>query len=1061
MRKNFTKLFSIGLLCFSMYAFGQQKPITGKVLDSNDYPVQDAYVYVEGQESGVYTDGDGNYTIQAKPGDTISVEFIGFDTKSVTVGEAVNYDIKLLKGQGAVRLQDVVAVAYGTQSKDEIAGSVSVLDSEALQNVQSADVMQGLTGKVAGVQVINSTGQPGDAPTIRFRGIGSINASSDPLYVVNGVPFNGNISSIPSQDIESITFLKDASANALYGHRGANGVVLITTKKGKRGLSFNLDVKTGFNDRAVPEYDIMTNPAEYYEAYYQGLKMARIARGETDDQATAYAQKTLINNLGYNVYDVDDDKLIDPVTGKVNSNAKLLYQDDWGKAFFKPSMRQEYFLSGNAGSDFSRSYFSLSYLDDKGYALNSGFRRYTARLSTDFYASKDLGFGVDLSYARTDQDSPLSGKSSNAYSNLFSWARNIAPIYPIYGRDRKGNLVLDSKGNKQFDPGTDKDDFYGIRGYGATQNPVGTSALDVSNNVYDNVNGRAYVSYDFFKDFNFKYNLSIDLYSGNVTRFATPLLGDAQEVGGRITTYANRGFTFTNQQLLSYDKNIGDHSLSILVGHESTSFNLKRFRAQKTQVAIDDLPVLNNAVQTSYVNGAENDYKVEGYLSRINYSYANRYFFNGSFRRDGSSIFHPDARWGNFYGAGAAWNIAKEIFLENATWLDQFKLKASFGKQGNDNLLYPIDVQNALSNQPWGLERNYMPYADQYEIVNANGVGTKFVILGAGKKATWETSTNINAGVEFALFDNRLSFEAEYFERKVDDLLLNKPITPSTGFSFVPENVGAMENKGYEVSISGQPIRSTNFDWNINFNITHFDNKVTKLNQEFIDYGTFRYTEGKSIYDYFLRKYVGYDKDGNALWLMDEIDSTTKKPTGKIVETTDYSKATKYYTDKSAIPDFYGGFGTSLRYKGFTLGVDLAYQIGGYGYDGTYSDLLSPAGNPGNNLHKDFWKSWTPNNKNAELPRFDTDNNYQNGTSDFFLVDASYLNIQNVNLGYELPESIIKSAGLEYMKFYVTGSNLYLWSKRKGYDPRLSTTGLSSNKYGLMRTISVGVNVKF
>jgi len=959
-------------------------------------------------------------------------------------------------------IEEVVVVAYGTQKKQSITGSITTINAKQLEDAQASNAVQSLTGKVGGVQISANSGQPGDPPQVRFRGIGSLSSSNNPLYVVDGVPYNGNINAISNQDIESISFLKDASANALYGSRGANGVVLITTKKAKKGrFSVTFDTKFGVNSRAVKEYDIITDPGEYYEIFYDRLVTDGIYNGMTMGDAKTNASNTMISDwLVYNNYNVADNQIIDPATGKINSNAKLLYHDDWNKNLFKDRTRQEYNVNIANSSDKNDTYFSFGYLNDEGYVINSGFSRYTARLNNELRLTSNIKAGINLNYARSEQKAPIQQASSSQYSNLFSWARNIAPIYPIWARNSNGGFIFDpTSGERLYDFGTTTGPMGLPRPYGGTLNPYGSTLLDIQRNSEDNLSGRAYASINFLKDFNFTYNLGYDLISGYYTSYANTIGGDAAGYGGSLTNATSNNYTITNQQLLNWNKSFGKHSISTMVGHETSDFTSKMLAGTKNNIAIPGLPVLNNGTKFSSLNGYNDLYKVEGFLSRVNYNYDNRYFVNASYRRDGSSIFSPENRWGNFFGLGGAWVVSNEGFLKGNKALTNLKLKASYGEQGNDNILYPGSVN--LSNRGYfGYDRNYHADQTQYEVVPdaAGNVTIKEVYVG-NTDLKWEVSKNLNAGFEVSLF-NKVNIDAQYFERAVSDMIYNKPMKPSNGVSFQSENIGDMKNRGIEVSVDANIVNTQDFSWNLFANITHYKNEITRLPNSIVS-GLYKFQEGVAAYTYFIREFAGVDRtNGDALWYMDDAN-------GNKITTNDYTKAKQYLSDKTLNPKAYGGFGTTVSYNGISLSANFAFQFGGYMYDNVYQGLLPSGGdNIGQNYHKDVYNTWTPTNTNAELPALDLSRPNQMAASDLFLIKSDYVSLQDASISYDLNKDFLPE-GLTSIRFGLYGSNLALWSQRKGMDPRLtrigatSNNGVSLNNYGVVRSISLGLTVKF
>ena len=1039
-----------------------QRTITGSIVDDIDEPMIGANIIVKGTTIGTVTDFEGNFQLEVPENATsLVISYTGYSTQEVAITGLSTVNVVLLQG---TLLDEVVVVGYGSMKRQQITGSVGTLKADQINDIATGNVVQGLEGKVAGVRIIQQNGQPGANPSVRFRGIGSLSASNEPLYVVDGVPFNGNINAIAPQDIESISFLKDASANALYGSRGANGVVVITTKKADKSqpLQVTVSTKFGMNDRAVPEYDIISDPAEFYEVWFDRVRIGLINNGEDPTVAAQTAASTIVEggefSLGYNSYDVPNDQLIDASTGTLNPSARLRYTDDWQEELFDRSFRSETHVGLRSGSENLSSFFSLGYLDNEGYALNSGFERYSARANLEFTPGSNWTFGATINYAHTDQDAPIQNVGSSTYSNAFSWARNVAPIYPVYAYDEAGNRMFDNQGNTLYDFGTNDDGIPGVRPYGAFNNPVATSLLDIDNNLVDNLSGRVYATINFLRDFKFTYKLGVDYVGQDITALATPIGGDASNVNGRLTSTNTTELTIAHQQLLEWTKDFGVHALTVMVGHESNDLEFDLLRGQKTELLLGELPLLNNGANIQYLEGYSKTYGVEGYLSRVNYSYDNKVFVNASFRRDGSSVFHPDVRWGNFYGLGVAYDLARSNLFGEGGAINSLRLKASFGQQGNDALTF--EQNQTIIGDPDN--RNYFAYQNQYNVVNAGGgvPGVNFVTLG-NPALVWESSTNVNAGFEGSFFNNRLVANAEYFVRKVEDLIFYKPLPVSEGRGSLPDNVGDMQNTGVELTLEGTVIQNQDFSLRLHFNGTHFTNEITALPQEFIDDGRFRLEEGRSRYEYFMREYAGVDEsNGDALWFKDILDDDGN-PTGEQETTNEWSEATEYFTGKDAIPDLYGGFGTTVGYKGFGLYIDFTYQIGGYGYDGLYQGLLPSAGDVGHNYHKDVLDSWTPENTTASLPRIDAIDDDQNNTSDNFLIDQSFLSLQNITLSYTPNLRFLSDIGIERASILLTANNVKLWSEREGYDPRLSVVGNAINEYSIVRSTSIGINLTF
>ena len=509
------------------------------------------------------------------------------------------------------------------------------------------------------------------------------------------------------------------------------------------------------------------------------------------------------------------------------------------------------------------------------------------------------------------------------------------------------------------------------------------------------------------------------------------------------------------QQILNYTKQIGHHNLNVMLGHESYQNRIYLLSASKSNMLTQDNDELAGAIIDKQGAGSyRREYNNEGYFARVMYDYAGKYFASASYRRDASSRFHPDHRWGNFWSLGGAWIISKENFMESTyEWLDNLKLKASIGSQGNDNI-------------------GNFRYTNTYTIENANGkVSTVFNAKGS-ENITWETNSNFNAGVEFSFLRGTVSGGVEYFLRKTTDMLLSFPVAPSLGYSSYYANVGDMRNSGVEIELNFTPIRREHVQWDINLNMTHLRNKITMLPSErrtkqvdgysgYVSGSTF-FGEGLPMYTFYMRKYAGVSDEGLSMWYMDETDDKGN-PTGKRVTTTEYAKASDYLCG-DPIPDLYGGFGTSVNFRGFDLSVAFTYQIGGLAYDSGYSAAMySPANKTtGMNWHKDILNAWSADNASSNIPRLQYEDKDQNGMSDRFLTDASYLNLQNINFGYTLPSNFTKKVGIEKVRVYLACENVWYWSKRQGFDPRYSYSGSTSQAtYSPVRTISGGINIQF
>ena len=961
-------------------------------------------------------------------------------------------------------LDEVMVVAYGTAKKSSFTGSASTVKSEEIGKIQTSNAANALEGKVAGVQLNNASGQPGaTTPTIRIRGISSINAGNDPLIILDGSPYEGDLNNISTQDIESMTVLKDAASNALYGARGANGVIIITTKKGTSGkATVTVDAKWGSNSRGARDYNYVKDPAQYYEMYYTALKNYYMDNGQSAASAHASANNNMLGSgdygLGYNVYTIPEGQYLIGTNGKLNPNATLgnvvngylIRPDDWLDEAYKTGLRQEYNVSVSAGTDKSSFYASVSYLNNEGITEKSDYERLTGRLRAEYQVKDWLKVGANMSYTHYDINQLSEDGNSGSSSNIFAYATSVAPIYPLYIRDAEGNIMKDSNGNTMYDFGNG--DNAGLsRPYLSGNNPYASNLLDTNNNEGNAMTATGFAEIRFLKDFKFTWTSGVALDETRVNGYTNPYYGQYASSNGIASKYHIRNLTYNHQQLLNWKHSYGLHNVDVMLGHESYRSKYYSLYASKSNSFDPTNIELSGAITNVNSDSYTTDYNTEGYFGRVQYDFDEKYFVSGSYRRDASSRFHPDHRWGNFWSAGAAWIISKEDFFDVA-WIDLLKLKASYGSQGNDKI------------------GNYL-YVNTYNIINSAGHPAAVPAAMGNKDITWETNGNFNAGVEFELFDARLNGSVEYFFRKTTDMLFSFPLPTSFGYTSYYDNIGDMRNQGVEVELNATPIKTSDLTWDIRVNLTHYKNKITFLPEENktsvlgghrgYSSGEYFYGEGLPLYTFRMKQYAGVAEDGQPMYYQDVMDSEGNI-TGRVA-TTDYERAT-YYDCGTALPDVYGGFGTSLTYKGFDLSVDFNYQIGGQVYDSDYATLMSaPTGTgTGTGFHADLLNAWTPNNTNTNIPRLQFDDQYTASTSDRFLTSASYLSLQNVNFGYTLPASLSRKAGIEKIRLYFSGENLFVWSKRQGLDPRQSITGsVTSSYYAPMRTLSGGVTLTF
>lgn len=1047
-----------------------QTAVKGRVLDKAGHPVIGAAVKV-GTKTLAITDEQGNFTVSKLPAGTkqVVVSYIGMNPETVSVSGNMNVTLS----ESNTDLDEAIVVAYGTTKKSSFTGSAAVISSEGLSKAQASDVSKSVEGKIAGVTISNASGSPGAATTIRVRGIGSIFASNAPLVIVDGAPYEGDINTINPADIASFTVLKDAASASLYGARGANGVVLITTKNANVGKTdVSVDAKWGQNFRGVPEYDVMTSPAEYYETLYRALynqnfySGGKALKGNAAASAAA-AQKGLFGVVGYNIYNVPNDQIVlpgatVPYAGQINPKAELKYKDadwnDWRKALFTPGLRQEYNVNVSRGFNKDRVFFSFGYLDDKGYNANTYFNRFTTRLKYDTELYKWLKFSTNAQYTNTKRNSI---REANNFSNTFQWTRSIPPVFPIYKHNADGSVMTDPySGAKLYDDGLTLKDkegnvINGARSYASFMNPLATQNEDKREVTTDLFNNNSLVTISLPYGFEFASNLTFNKIWQTQDEFNAPVMGDAKSVGGRSDKYRGSTTTLTFNQILRWSKSFSSGlELTGMLGHETFQYDDNFLQGQKTGFLKYDNTELWQGTKIINLTSERQTYKLEGYFSQFTGNFKNRYYASLSFRRDASSVFHPDHRWGNFWSIGGAWRVSEEEFYAPFKGIfSNLKLKVSYGQQGNDYLILPQSVY-----------RNWTPYQNVYEVVsNGSSLALKPKYMG-NENVTWETNHNFNVGLEFATRNNVISGEIEFFRRKTTDMLFNMPVDASTGFTSQPQNLGDMQNTGVELTLNAKIIDTPNFSWSANLNATHYKNEVVKLPEAYKETGL-RYaaylnlSEGRSIYEYYIVKSAGIDpEDGSALyWLKDKKEDTEYKAQPYDQAKTEFSKQ---YVG-STLPDLIGGFGTDLSYKGFDLSLQFAYSLGGKIIDYQYQNLMSPTLS-NQNWHRDILGSWSVENTTAALPRLELGNQDLSQTPYPYLTSASYLSFRNVTLGYNLPSATVRQWGISGLRVYAMADNVALLSARKGFDPRYSISGSNtSSTYSAIRTISLGVNVKF
>ena len=1097
------KRLSLMLLCMvATIAAWAQTVITGTVVSASDgEPLIGASVKVKGTNKGAVTDLNGKFKISTEAGKTLVFSYIAMETVERPAKNGMYVEMRSLEEE----MDEVMVIAYGTQKRSAFTGSAAVVDSKELSKVQATNFADALKGKASGVQITTASGQPGSTPTIRIRGFNSLNAGMDPLIVVDGVPFEGSLNDINPQDIESVVVQKDAASSALYGARGGNGVIMVTTKTAKKGqdAKITFDAKWGSNMKGGKNYNRITNPAAYYEAYYQKLKnyaMATTVTGAANgmglDEVAAWkwANENLIEStefgLRYNVYTQPEGQYLIGMDGKLNPSATLgrivvgadgkeyyITPDNWEDEIYHNGLRQEYNLGVSGATDRSTFYASANYLNNQGITYNSNYERFTGRIKADYQAKKWFRLTADMNYTHSESNSVDNEGDTGSSGNMFA-LQNIAPIYPVFYRDAAGNIMWNSEaGIKAYDYG-DITNLGLVRPYLNQSNPISDLLVNTSNSEGNRFRGVGTADIYLPYGFTFTSTNSVYVYENRGTSVTNPYFGQYKSSKGIVGKSHSRQFDLTFAQRLNWHQTYGKHDIEVMLGHEFFRNRNYYLSGSKSNMSSQGNKELDGAIVVQSTGSYQSEYNTESWMGRAMYNYADRYFAYASVMRQASSAFHPDHRWGTFWSASAGWMLSKENWFK-AKWVNELKLKASYGENGNDQ----------------GMRYSYY-YTNRYGISNSNGnIALTPSTTKGNEELTWEKNSKFNAGVDFSLFNGRLSGSAEYYNNRTVDMLATIPYPPTLGYTSALANVGNMSNQGFELDLRGDAIRTKDFTWSLYANISTNTNKITMLHedrkkQEYDGYfgyssGSYYYTEGLSRYTYFGNKYAGVyneetygltgdteynpakgglamyyknvyktDADGNVMK-----DEKGAKMVDKIIATTTYSESDQYVC-QDMLAKAFGGFGTSFQFKGFDLSVDFQYQIGGYVYDSEYQSLM--AGSAGYGIHVDALNAWTPNNANSNIPRFQASYTGMTSSSDRWLTDASYLTLGNITFGYTFDKKLLKKMHLENLRLYFVADNIYTWSKRDGLDPRQSLTGDSNGQmYSPIRTFSGGINITF
>lgn len=1068
MRKFFLLLTLISFIGIqSLFA---QTTVTGTVTSADDGgTLPGVSVIIQGTSLGTTTDMDGKYSLVVPNGSqAIVFSFIGMETQTIAyTGQSI---INVVLQSSSKLLDEIVVVGYGTATKQSLVGSVKTIDAANLESKDVSNISQSLAGEAAGVRVITTSGQPGTSATIRIRGFGSVNGNRDPLYVLDGVPFSGSINSINPNDIESTTILKDAAATAIYGSRGANGVILLTTKSGKAGTSvIEVDVKRGVNVSALPRYSTIKSPEQYIGLSWEALYNKGVATNVADP--VSYANTNLFSgggiNPNYNMWNVTDGAdLIDPVTHTVRDGVTRKYSpENWEDYGFQNSSRTEANLVMRGGSEKTKYFTSIGYLDDIGYIINSDFKRYNASISLEHEVKSWLTTTSRMSYSGTETNN--NGQSTDSGS-IFWFVDNLPPIFPLFLRDETGAIVPDPIfGGNQYD--------YGVgRNFGALTNSIADATYDKSNTKANSLTGNLGWTVKFSENLTFENTIGMQYYSSKYNSLNNPFYGSSATQGGSIYKSSNQTIITNFLSLLRYKKSFGDHNFEVLAAHESNAWERKIETASKHLAVVPDIDDLNNFVvisspPTSYTDQV----RLESYFGQLNYDYENTYYFTASIRRDGSSRFIGNNKWDTFGSVGFSWMVSKASFMQNISFIDFLKYKISYGIIGEQA---GVGFYPGYNTQDVGNLNDHISLSD-------NQVGNPDL--------TWETSKMFQTGIEFSLgkfFDANI----DYYIKNTENLIFQRRVGPSIGYALLTVNDGVLRNSGLEFDFTTHFIKKTDYDLSLTINGEFLQNKLSQMpidpatgEPKIIDIqGLYGWGEGHSLFDFYTREWAGVDPaDGTAMWYQNYFDANGNgaydtgegiaslteymnlNPDNAISTTTTktYANATQKYVGKSAIPTVRGAFRLEGRVKNFDLTAQFIYSIGGYAYDGAYATLMNNVTIGNNNWSTDIMERWQNPGDITNVPRLS--NGYDVNTisgSTRFLTKADFLTLNNIRLGYNVPKNITNKIGLASLSLFLSGDNLFLLSARDGFNPSTSESGASDMyRYSPLSTYTVGLRAKF
>ena len=988
----------------------RKKRVTGVVKDVMGEPLIGANVVEKGRgTNGVITDFNGKFTLEVDESASLVVSYIGYLAQDIpTKGKG---DFHIVLKEDANTLDEVVVTGYGDFKKATYTGSASVLTTEKLEALPVVSVGQMIESNIPGISVVAGTSsQPGAKTTLRVRGVASMNASTEPLYVLDGVPIPsydlgnftsmseaggmGFIETLNPADIESITVLKDAASASLYGAKGANGVVLITTKKGKEGkLRVNMAAKYGITDFAYT-YRPLMGGEERRKLIHEGLVNFQLDKGVSEQEAQQYAD------------------------ANIDQYAKRLPQgySDWESALFKTGYQQDYNLSASAGNQNSSFIGSLGYTKQTGVSLNSEMERFTGRVDAS-NKYKKVEFGMNASFSWTKNVHLPEGKFYG--SAIYASKVNLTPSTPIYNED--GTYASGYRENNGYNPilEAEVNDYYA-----RTVRAMGTAKI--AYNVWDNLKVSSVFTVD--------YSLTKDFF------FQSPDGRDGATYQGRGRMQMTDRIRYTSQNNLTYSKTFGKHSVSAVTAFEVMKYDYEDLYAAKKTYGQDINTSLGNAADPIDADQKLQEDALMSYVASVNYSYGDKYYASFSFRRDGSSRLSPDTRWGNFWSLSASWRLSQEKFMQSLkSVLSDLKLRASYGVNGN------------LPSSYYGYQSTYTTGAFY------NGKPSPWESTLGNEELTWEKNYALNLGLDIGLF-SRVNVSLDWYTRTTKDLLMSKQLNSISGFSSLLTNVGQMRNTGVELEVRSNNIKTKDFSWTTAFNLSHNKNKILKLADLpwFVD-GRYVRKEGYPFNTIYLREYAGVDPEtGSALYYDNQQDENGNYTKNKV---TDPGQASPIPL-KDITPTISGGFMNTFNYKFIDLSFNLSYSFGGYSYDNASYILQDDGYSVISNKSTEQRRRWQKPGDITDVPRFVYGNkkggNYNSSRA---IHSTDHIRLKSLILGLNAPKAWLQKLGIGNARIYFSGTNLLTWAAYDQYDPEMS--GVVGFYTPPLKTYAFGLELKF